>query len=380
MSVRVYCDEHGFTGPDLLSKDQPFFAYAGVVVPSGKEDELLAEIRKQSGSKAAEIKAKNLLGDERGSRAISNLLVDPRIDFQCVVADKMYALCGKAFEFLIEPTIKQHNWLAYRSGFHKYVAAELWSAARGGCTRTHAFLLQFSNAVKIPTDSNIDSMLLIDSSEPSIIHAIKLIAKGAIGDIRDEFGPTGPAARLSIDLTLTCLAQVLAYLGSRHERLEVICDRSKPLAAQKELVQAISQATAAVRAMRGREMVPVLSGFGFTFVDNGDSLNLAGLQLADLVAGGIGKLFMANGRSIGRSEVSQQLCDRVISKAVGSLIEVDDEADLRAKAAIFAPVLAQMSKHAGKPTYLNAAKESLLVAVESADGDDGFSLLDLRQP
>ena len=44
-ALDIGCDEAGFTGSDLLAKDQRFFAFASVAVPDAEAEQLIAKAR-----------------------------------------------------------------------------------------------------------------------------------------------------------------------------------------------------------------------------------------------------------------------------------------------------------------------------------------------
>lgn len=62
----IACDEAGFTGSDLLAKDQRYFAFASVGVSDAEAAAIIAKIRADHSITMPELKASKLLGSSRG--------------------------------------------------------------------------------------------------------------------------------------------------------------------------------------------------------------------------------------------------------------------------------------------------------------------------
>ena len=59
MSQKVYFDESGFTGTNLLNQDQTVFTYAAVGLDNKRADEIISIIRANFPTQAQELKFKN---------------------------------------------------------------------------------------------------------------------------------------------------------------------------------------------------------------------------------------------------------------------------------------------------------------------------------
>src|SRR5688572_5142394 len=122
----VYCDESGFTGEHLLSRDQRFFGYAAVAVEPDEADDLVKRLVRDFRLQGRELKGRNLVRTERGHRAINALLDTVGGRCQVAVHHKEFALAGKFFEYAFEPFISANNALFYSIDFHLFVANMLY--------------------------------------------------------------------------------------------------------------------------------------------------------------------------------------------------------------------------------------------------------------
>ena len=72
MSQPIYCDESGFTGPNLSDGEQPFFVYTSVAISEALASEILAKVNKDFKLQSQEIKGRVLVKSSRGQKSISS--------------------------------------------------------------------------------------------------------------------------------------------------------------------------------------------------------------------------------------------------------------------------------------------------------------------
>ena len=116
------CDEAGYTGADLLSKDQRFFAFASVNVSDEEAWEIIKKAREKFPVQMPELKASKLMGSARGQRLVAEIIekIDGR--FAINAHDKLLALCGWIFEYVYEPVFQRDPKVFYEKDFHRFVA------------------------------------------------------------------------------------------------------------------------------------------------------------------------------------------------------------------------------------------------------------------
>jgi hypothetical protein len=122
----IACDESGHTGPDLLQKDQQYFAYASVAISDAEADDLIRKARATHPVQMPELKARALMGSERGRRLIAVLLTEVEGRYVVSIYNKLLALCGWFFEYIYEPVYQQDPQLLYQKNLHRFIAMYTW--------------------------------------------------------------------------------------------------------------------------------------------------------------------------------------------------------------------------------------------------------------
>ena len=103
------CDEAGFTGPDLLAKDQRYFAFASVNISDDDAWALIEAARKVYPVQMPELKASKLMGSNQGRRLISHLVANLDGRFAINAHDKLLRL-----KFQVQhPQPKGHRMLRW---------------------------------------------------------------------------------------------------------------------------------------------------------------------------------------------------------------------------------------------------------------------------
>ena len=134
-SQNVYVDEAGFTGGNLLDRDQSELVFAAVAIREAEAARIWAEVATQSKTQSPELKGTNLTSRPRGRTAITWLLENTAKYVKLAAINKRYALAGKFFEYIFEPVLAEKNRLLYVVDFHKFVAMALYLYDAAG----HAF-------------------------------------------------------------------------------------------------------------------------------------------------------------------------------------------------------------------------------------------------
>lgn len=117
--LTLFCDESGFTGQDLLNRDQPFFSYSSVLIEPAEAAALIEQARADH-KLGTELKGSRMIGNTAGREA-AEFLFDNLIDRSItVVADKKFCLAGKLYEYIFDPVVEGYQGL-YEVGFHNSV-------------------------------------------------------------------------------------------------------------------------------------------------------------------------------------------------------------------------------------------------------------------
>ena len=287
----IACDEAGHTGPDLLAKDQRYFAFATVKMSDEEAWALISDARKAHPVQMPELKASKLMGSNKGRRLVAHIV--ERLDghFAISAHDKLLALCGWVFEYIFEPVFQDDPRIFYQKDFHRFIAMFCYLWFMDERSEAKEALSQFQAFMRSKDIS--DAPILFEfnggkiSAQP---HPFELIQRFATGhkkaiskDIADLKKHTSDNGTWTLDLSASGLWSHLNHWGQREEPLSVICDDSKPLRAIEADLDEIGRNVAIARA----EILLGAEGLGWEMarpIEFVDSRAHPSVQLADILA------------------------------------------------------------------------------------------------
>ena len=328
----VYIDEAGFTGGNLLDRDQSELVFAAVAISEAESVRIWSEVAARSRTQAPELKGSNLTSRPRGRTAITWLLENTAEYVKLAPSNKRYALAGKVFEYIFEPVLAQKSRLFYERNFHKFVAMAVYLPyAAGHAVGAHVFE-NFQKLVNTPGSGTVASLYPPDQSkidEQAPLHHILNFAVCHQARIEAELTEIANSQTFpgwALELSSTSVHCLLAGWAEEHGILRVYCDDSKPLAANRELFD----------AMVGRQD-KFYAGFGnhgdrsliynlaepVQFVD---SKRFAGIQIADIWATSLAYAFRHRDDEICQRwlEIAEPAIDTVLFPEF-QYVDVDDE-------------------------------------------------------
>jgi Protein of unknown function (DUF3800) len=239
--LEIACDEAGHTGPDLLDKNQRYFAYASVAITDAEASEIIRHVRAKNPTQMRELKASRLMGSERGRQLIVALLKAIEGRYIVSINDKLLALCGWFFEYIYEPVYQADPSLLYQKDLHRFVAMYTWLWMTDNQSQARPTIEQFQRYMR--SRDPADAPFLFDRPRPPLSlegteHPFETILRFAYGyrDIiiadnarLDTELPDG--GRWTLDLSTSGLWSHLNHWGRTGKLLSVRCDASKPLEA-----------------------------------------------------------------------------------------------------------------------------------------------------
>ena len=239
----LYFDESGFTGNNLLHKQQKIFCYASLEC-SHKDAEFFTEhIIKKYKIQNGEIKGSKLLKGTRGKRAVDEIINNFKGRFKVSVSDKKYALAGKFFEYIFEPAISNANSIFYNINFHRFISniLHLEFSVRGAMAEE--IFEDFENLMRTGDFEGL-KFLFSESQGNGISPVLGKICDFAILNkesiIEELNGYIGTGAgKWVLDLTNTALFSLLAAWGKEYDQLTAYCDQSKPLSEDQTIFNAM---------------------------------------------------------------------------------------------------------------------------------------------
>jgi len=285
--ANVYFDESGFTGNRLLDSQQPIFSYAAVVIEESEAKELVEHIIRKYQIQNGEIKGGKLVKKNKGRRAIDEILTSLNGRMKVSVSDKKYALAGKFFEYIFEPSLAQINSIFYNINFHKFVSIMLYMDFVSRGTNAEELFEEFESLMRTGDFDSLKTLFSSDSTgelSQTLEYVITFAVNNKAAVVEELDGYIGEGAgKWSLDLTNASLHTLLADWGTSYKTLTAYCDKSKPLESDQEVLNAMIGRTDRVYSTFGDQKVPIT--FNLTEPINlVDSKDFAGVQLADAVA------------------------------------------------------------------------------------------------
>lgn len=285
-TLEIYCDESGYTGPDLLQDQQPHFSYAGVAVSLEEARDLIARIRRDHLIANPELKATDLIRTETGLHAILDVLKAVEGRFVFVFFHKRLGLCGKVFEYLYEPVFQHAPKLLYERNLHRFVAMFGLILHQGGDPFTTEALRQFQIFMRSRDIGQAPILFGDDAlSQESPYAMVTRFAHSYRALIEADRYAAARAQDPALDLGVSGLWSILTKFGELERPLAVTCDNS-PLT--QSVAARLSGGPQDVGILRVRSLLRSAEISEYELVHPvrfADSKGNAGLQIADLIAG-----------------------------------------------------------------------------------------------
>lgn len=279
----IYCDESGFTGNNLLNRDQQFFSYTGVNIGADESREYVKWFKNKFKIKQEELKAHKLLARPNGRDAVTELLFEFKERTKTACSLKKFSLSCKFFEYIFEPLLAEKNSIFYQSGFHLFIAYAIYIHAFSTESSAEDLLQDFENFMR-GRPLREDAQLFSKNSETAqVVAKIMEFASIHRDKILEEFNDLGVYKRWILDDSLSHLYPILTHWTEDTGDILVVCDESKPLASAKETIDAfVGRKDQVWQRLNDQEwpLIPHLS----EPVIFASSCNEPGLQIADIMA------------------------------------------------------------------------------------------------
>lgn len=283
---KIYFDESGFTGNNLLHPNQTIFSYGSVASSDEEVRDFVKYLLRKYNIQNGELKGRNLVYSTSGKKAINELLANFKGRIKASVHNKKYALAGKLFEYAFEPLIQDNNIAFYNINFHRFISNYVYME----------FILRESGAEELFEDFEavmrgkkpIENSFIFAPTNSELSEVMEMIAEFILLNrrkIKNELDLLHGQGykKWILDLTNTSLHGLLAHWGQKFHQLDVYCDSSKPIEENQEFFN----------IMVGREdkLFTHISGNAFPLTFNlkkdisfVDSKIVHGIQIADVVA------------------------------------------------------------------------------------------------
>lgn len=275
--MKIYCDESGYTGTDMLGSIQPYFVYAGVklddVLSAEIKDYIYLNYKIQNG----EIKGKNFVKSPQGRKVIKYIFENYSKHARVVFHDKKYTLSARIIEYGIEPYLTS-NYQFYVTKFNEFLATGLYASFITKDVSAERLFKEFLLILK-GKKSFEESELKELNAENAVVDWVIKTSMHDPEIIINEIAEEGKVEKWILDLTMTSLLGILTDWSKNEEQLEVICDNSKVFVDNPVFDNFNDIGLSNARA----EFLGVPLGFGLKKkIETGDSKEFFGLQIADL--------------------------------------------------------------------------------------------------
>src|SRR6266567_3996772 len=310
-TVTLFLDESGYTGPDLINRDQPFFTLASTSITEAGARSLLTSC---FGARTQEVKFAKLAKSERGRAAIVEFVraLDPsRGNCAFFSYHKQFLLCAYLIDFWLEPMMHEDGVNLYERGGNIALnnVSYLTLGACLGLDGRRELFRKFQVMTRDRTPFAFDSFW--DSLEKAVrehdllkeIFRGLLVARHRLGYSHLAGLPVGMLDLGDYGLLETVLHWRKKFPG---DELIVVHDESKFLRKQREFWEAVlSQANPP--AVLGQDRRTIEFPLPVKKLHLEDSQKFPQLQVADLVASAARA--HANGLVMGRSPFLEALFD-----------------------------------------------------------------------
>lgn len=287
MTQRIYFDESGFTGNNLLHPEQKYFSYASVATDDQEAKNFVESLIARYGIQGGELKGSKLVRFNRGRKAIDEVLKHFRKQIKLSISDKKYALACKFHEYIFEPCYAEINSIFYGIGFHRFIANILYIEFIARGAGAEEIFAEFEELMRTKDEGKLQGIFSssVHPENSPIITQIREFAQYRSNDIREELASLGDVGvgKWILDLTNTALFTLLANWGAEHEQITAVCDPSKPLQHDQSLFTLMIDRTDRVFSDAFGEHHPITFNLSGPIIF-ADSKTTHGIQLADVAA------------------------------------------------------------------------------------------------
>lgn len=327
----ISCDEAGHTGPDLLNREQRYFAFGSVSISDDEAYEIIEKARRDHPVQMPELKSARLMRSDHGKALIAAVVSAADGRFAVNVHEKLLALCGWVFEYIYEPVYKENPRLLYEKNLHRFVAMYTWLFFNNS-VQAEESIRQFQAYMRSMNEADAPLLFNRVQNPPASgeqEHPFDMVLRFAHGYRRriiadNEYltSLSADGGRWTLDLSISALWSHLNHWGSQKRPLKVICDASKPLEAYANKFTGDQNDPGIKRA----QMMNSPGPFGWRLVDPiafVDSRNHPAVQLADIIAGAVVS-FVTHGVPDNMKETSQRIEAQFLKDSIVPDLEVID--------------------------------------------------------
>ena len=286
---RIYFDEAGNTGDNLLDSSQPVYCLLSMSLTDHEATSLLGLID----TKANERHFKNLKKRKKGQLQILQIINDPILSPQSVkfvVAHKEYSVVAHIIDRLVEPVLYDRGHDGYRSGLFHFFANVLFAFGKSewGKDFFSRFCSTFQRMVREKSNDSIDEFYKLVYMKLSESGSDKELLMLIMESLRQIDSILEGIQKYNLDLSLTSFSILADVWGRQLEnKIDVIHDDSKQMIHFRDYISYLSSSVIPVREVGFGERT-MRFPFSINTVELVNSKNSPQVQLADILVSSIG--------------------------------------------------------------------------------------------
>lgn len=224
----IYCDEAGYTGYNLLEKNQPYFVYAALNIEEEQANSFIDGIRAKYRLQG-EPKGANWIKSNKGRDAILELFENHANNVRVVYYHKKYSLACKYFEYVFEPAINNNSRFFYRMQFHRFIAHLVYVAFDNSNEKAEDLFWTFQELLRGNNNTGLFNFLQTKQIPNDLVSMIAEFTVIHRQTILDEITTNGKVDYWILDLAQTALHDLLRTWSTEIGSLNVMIDESQPL-------------------------------------------------------------------------------------------------------------------------------------------------------
>ncbi len=288
--TRIYFDESGNTGTELLDSEQPYFTIGSTDI---QEDEATDIIRRCFPlQKGPEIKSKEIFKRSQGRRAFLSFAQEVGLQPERFVATKInkhFAVLCKMVDYLTEPVVRANGYDFYKDDYAARYANMAYFAFdnflnKDALTVLFAAYNAFGRAPDANTLSRLQAALknVTLSAPEETTPFLSLMVEG----VNRLQGTNLSLLKDSNDIHVTSLVSSMAHWQSRHTGpFAVFHDESKHFFARSRRWSEMTDATHPAQVIQVGNKKTLTLPISVTSTTSARSHECSSLQLCDLIAG-----------------------------------------------------------------------------------------------
>ena len=303
---RIYMDESGYTGYDLLNTQQPFQGASSVNINEESAKALIDEYFPRN--RAQELKHKSLSRRENNWDAllgIQNRLLKDHMGFT-YICDKRYLLILMFLDSCVEPFFNDQGMDFYEDGHNYalgsvlyYTAPTLW-----GSENFEGLLSLFQQANRSKSDVGIQALavkakFLLGREMSENLFPIATEYQSCVREIKEP--DTNTDAALVILLSL--ITHIEKYIFSSYE---IVHDTSNNLCRYNEIINWFINMDD-TKVFKGTAKTSLSFPLKLSAVKQADSRNSLGVQLTDILIGGAIESAKAHAGLVEKNDYNQKV-------------------------------------------------------------------------